>query len=169
MPEGTGKMTRRERRIAQLAAMDLDSWARELPLGSEIRRDLQQTARAYRFAASVGAGAARLRAVPEAHPTAGTTPSAGGAPAPSADRSPEERGLAAVQVRPNPELQRGAWRATGLNPDLPRVMGQWQQLGCPRPSHQFPRTAPRRAAPWRSRLSPSHHPALRGQTRTVPR
>ena len=56
-------MTRRERRIAELAAQDLESWARELPLGSEIRRDLQQTARAYRFAAR--AGAVPLEAVPE--------------------------------------------------------------------------------------------------------
>ena len=58
-------MTARERRIAELAAQDLESWARELPLGSETRRDLQQTARAYRFAARVGANTAALRAVPD--------------------------------------------------------------------------------------------------------
>ncbi len=57
-------MTGRERRIAELAAQDLESWARELPLGSETRRDLQQTARAYRFAARAGAGAVTLRALP---------------------------------------------------------------------------------------------------------
>ena len=64
-PEGTGGMTARERRIAELAAQDLESWARELPLGSETRRDLQQTARVYRFAARAGAGAVALRAVPD--------------------------------------------------------------------------------------------------------
>jgi hypothetical protein len=65
-PEGTGGMTGRERRIAELAAQDLESWARELPLGSETRRDLQQTARVYRFAARAGAGGVPLRAVPDA-------------------------------------------------------------------------------------------------------
>ena len=59
-------MTGRERRVAELAAQDLESWARQLPLGSETRRDLQQTARAYRFAARVGASAVALRAVPDA-------------------------------------------------------------------------------------------------------
>lgn len=63
MPEGTGEMTRQERRIAELAAQDLESWALELPLGSETRQDLQQTARVYRFAAR--AGPVALRAVPE--------------------------------------------------------------------------------------------------------
>ena len=62
-------MTARERRIAELAAQDLESWARQLPLGSETRRDLQQTARAYRFAARAGASAVALRAVPEARAT----------------------------------------------------------------------------------------------------
>ena len=57
-------MTGQERRIAELAANDLESWAVELPLGSEVRRDLQQTARAYRFSAR--AGAVALQAVPEA-------------------------------------------------------------------------------------------------------
>ena len=70
MPEGTG-MTARERRIAELAAKDLEGWARELPIGSETRRDLQQTARAYRFAARVGDGPAQLRVVPETEPHAG--------------------------------------------------------------------------------------------------
>lgn len=64
-PEGTGEMTGRERRIAELAAQDLDGWARELPVGSETRRDLEQTARVYRFAARAGAGAVALRAVPD--------------------------------------------------------------------------------------------------------
>ena len=74
-------MTDRERRIAELAAEDLEGWARELPLGSETRRDLQQTARAYRLAAR---GGARLRAVPDAAidervagPRRAPTPSAG--------------------------------------------------------------------------------------------
>lgn len=58
-------MTGRERRIAELAAQDLESWARELPLGSETRRDLQQTARVYRFAARASASAVGLRAVPD--------------------------------------------------------------------------------------------------------
>ena len=58
-------MTARERRVAELAAQDLESWARELPLGSETRRDLQQTARAYRFAARVGPNAVALRVVPD--------------------------------------------------------------------------------------------------------
>ena len=68
MPEGTGEMTGRERRIAELAARDLDGWARELPLGSETRLDLQRTAGAYRFIARAGAdaGKPRLRAVPAA-------------------------------------------------------------------------------------------------------
>ncbi len=57
------EMTGQERRIAELAASDLESWALELPLGSEVRRDLQQTARAYRFSAR--AGAVALQAVPE--------------------------------------------------------------------------------------------------------
>ena len=59
-------MTDRERRVAELAAKDLESWARELPFGSETRRDLQQTARAYRFAARVGESGVALRAVPDA-------------------------------------------------------------------------------------------------------
>ena len=58
-------MTARERRVAELAAKDLENWARELPLGSETRRDLQQTARAYRFAARAGANAVALRVVPD--------------------------------------------------------------------------------------------------------
>lgn len=66
MPEGNEEMTARERRIAELAAQDLDSWARELPLGSETRRDLQQTARVYRFAARAGASSAALQPVPDA-------------------------------------------------------------------------------------------------------
>ena len=64
-------MTARERRIAELAAQDLDSWARELPLGSETRRDLQQTARAYRFAARAGGNPVELRAVEEQERRAG--------------------------------------------------------------------------------------------------
>lgn len=55
-------MTRQERRIAELAAQNLVDWSRELALGSETRRDLQQTARAYRFAAR--AGPVALRALP---------------------------------------------------------------------------------------------------------
>ena len=58
-------MTGRERLIAELAAQDLESWARQLPLGSGIRRELQQTARAYRFAARAGGRAGALRAVPD--------------------------------------------------------------------------------------------------------
>ena len=58
-------MTARERRIAGLAAQDVDSWARELPLGSETRRNLRQTARGYRLAARDGASAVALRAVPD--------------------------------------------------------------------------------------------------------
>lgn len=81
-------MTARERRIAELAAQDLESWARQLPLGSETRRDLQQTARAYRFAARAGTSAVTLRAVPDAQareePAGGDRQSA--AP-PSGDRA----------------------------------------------------------------------------------
>ena len=61
-------MTGQERRIAELAAQDLESWALHLPLGSETRRDLLQTARAYRFVASPGAASVALHAVPEAVP-----------------------------------------------------------------------------------------------------
>lgn len=70
-------MTERERRVAELAAQDLESWARELPLGSETRRDLQQTARAYRFAARVGAGGAALQAVPDTRAAEDATAGAG--------------------------------------------------------------------------------------------
>lgn len=56
-------MTEQERRAARLAAQDLEDRALTLPLGSETRQDLQQTARAYRFVAR--APASRLRAVPE--------------------------------------------------------------------------------------------------------
>lgn len=61
-------MTGRERRIAELAARDLDGWARELPLGSPTRRDLHRTADAYRLVARAGASAdpPRLHAVPDA-------------------------------------------------------------------------------------------------------
>ena len=55
-------MTRQERRIAELAAQDLEDWARELPVGSETRQDLQQYARAYRFA--VRTAPPELRALP---------------------------------------------------------------------------------------------------------
>ena len=86
-------MTARERRIAELAAQDLESWARQLPLGSETRRDLQQTARAYRFAARAGANAVPLRAVPDARtedePAAGKRRSAAPS-ARAADASPLE-------------------------------------------------------------------------------
>lgn len=58
-------MTGRERRIAELAAQDLENWARQLPLGSQTRRDLQQTARVYRFGARAGAKTVALRAVPD--------------------------------------------------------------------------------------------------------
>ena len=58
-------MTARERRVAEFAAQDLEGWARELPLGSQTRRDLQETARAYRFIARAGARPVPLRAVPD--------------------------------------------------------------------------------------------------------
>lgn len=53
-------MTRQERRVAELAAQDLESWALELPVGSETRRDLQHTARVYRFTARSGPPGLRL-------------------------------------------------------------------------------------------------------------
>jgi hypothetical protein len=70
-------MTGRERRIAELAAQDLEAWARELPLGSETRRDLQQTARAYRLAARAGVRGIALRVVPDAGAQGEVTGTAG--------------------------------------------------------------------------------------------
>ena len=91
-------MTARERRIAELAAKDLDSWARELPIGSETRRDLQQTARAYRFAARAGAGVPTLRAVPAAGDIEAKATSTAEASHPSAEpRSREPGAIAALR------------------------------------------------------------------------
>ena len=71
---------------AELAAQDLESWARQLPLGSETRRDLQQTARAYRFAARAGASAVALRAVRDAGAEEGTAAGVGHAARPPLSR-----------------------------------------------------------------------------------
>lgn len=89
-------MTGRERRIAELAAQDLESWARELPICSETRRDLQHTARAYRFAARAGTVGGALRAVPDAEPTglAGEATSL-----PGGDRAPDRAALALDRAR----------------------------------------------------------------------
>ena len=69
-------MTRQERRIAELAAQDMESWALELPMGSETRRDLMNTARVYRFTARAGPPALRL--VSESPAQEGEVPSASG-------------------------------------------------------------------------------------------
>ena len=101
-------MTARERRIAELAAKDLDGWARELPIGSETRRDLQETARAYRFAARAGAGAVGLRVVPEADPREADGSCAAGGSHLSAERRSEEPGLTEAPRELHPPLGRGA-------------------------------------------------------------
>ena len=105
-PEGTGGMTARERRIAELAAQDLESWARELPVGSETRRDLQQTARVYRFAARAGAGAVALRAVPDPGDEEGA----------ATIKRPDALDLAADQA-PDRAASAEAARALDLPPD----------------------------------------------------
>ena len=102
-------MTGRERRIAELAAQDLESWARELPLGSETRRDLQQTARVYRFAARAGTGARALRAVPG--PVAEEerlAPAPRSASLPGSDRAPAGPPLAEAPQGLDRPLGRGA-------------------------------------------------------------
>ena len=102
-------MTGRERRIAELAAQDLESWARELPLGSETRRDLQQTARVYRFAARAGASAVALRAVPNPAGDEGTPASARRGPSlPGVDRPPAGSPLAEAPQALDRPLDRGA-------------------------------------------------------------
>lgn len=100
-------MTRHERRIAELAAQDLEGWALELPLGSETRRDLQQTAQAYRFAGRAGAG--DLRAVPEARgPEDQTTHAHRAMSGPGADRALDGPGLADVPREIHSRMDRGA-------------------------------------------------------------
>ncbi len=100
-------MTGQERRIAELAAQDLESWALELPLGSEIRRDLQQTARAYRFAAR--AGAVALRAVPGTRVQEDEAPRALHAVSgPGVERAPDGAGSAEAPREVHPPLDRGA-------------------------------------------------------------
>ena len=102
-------MTARERRIAELAAQDLDSWARELPLGSETRRDLQQTARAYRFVARAGGPAGTLRAVPDAEVEKELPPAVSEVTSWAGDaRAPGEPALLEVPRPLDPPLDRGA-------------------------------------------------------------
>ena len=103
-------MTERERRVAQLAAQDLESWARELPLGSETRRDLQQTARAYRFAARAGAGAgvAALQAVPDADAAEAAAAAGGQVAARLGDRAADGPAFAEAPRALRPPPDRGA-------------------------------------------------------------
>lgn len=98
-------MTGLERRIAELAASDLESWALELPLGSETRRDLQQSARAYRFSARVGVAA--LRAVPETGAREDGATDTGAAWA-GGDRALDGPRLAEVPREISPPLEREA-------------------------------------------------------------
>ena len=99
-------MTGQERRIAELAAQDMESWALELPHGSETRQDLQQTARAYRFVAR--AGAVALRAVPGGRPQENeATRRSGAGSRPGVDRS-SRPALAEAPRELHPRLGRGA-------------------------------------------------------------
>lgn len=101
-------MTARERRIAELPAKDLESWARELPIGSETRRDRQQTARAYRFAARVGTRAVDLRVVPEADPREADGSYTAVASNPSAEQKSGEAYPPEAPRELHPPLGRGA-------------------------------------------------------------
>lgn len=100
-------MTGDERRIAALAAQDLEGWALELPLGSETRRDLLQTARTYRLAAA--ADSVALRAVSETRPREEQASAARQAAwRPSVARASQRPDLAEASPKLHPPQEPGA-------------------------------------------------------------